>query len=245
MKKNLFMHVAVNLCLVAVVLCISAVGLFTATANVYNPNGSSPIYRGTGKNQVNLMINVYWGTEYLDGFLDIFKKYNVRATFFVGGCWAAQNPDYLNKIVAAGHEIGNHGYFHKEHSKLNYQQNVDEIVTCGKVVFEYVGIQPTLFAPPSGDFSNDTLKAAADNGYKTIMWSRDTIDWRDKDAEVVFTRATKNVAEGELILMHPTQHTLAALERIVQYLLNNNLQPVTVSENIGEQWNFSNSTPAA
>ena len=233
MNKKLFMHLVVNVCLVAVVVTISVVGLVTATANVYSPDGTSPIYRGSGKNQVSLMINVYWGTEYLDGFLDIFQKYDLHATFFVGGTWATENPDYLQKIVAAGHEVGNHGYFHKQHSKLTYQQNVDEIVNCGKVVFDYVGVQPTLFAPPSGDFSADTLKAAADNGYRTIMWSRDTIDWRDKSAETVFTRATKDVSGGELILMHPTPHTLQALERIVKYLLDNNLQPVTVSENIG------------
>ncbi len=234
MKSKLFLHIVVNVLLIAVVVCVSTVSLFGATTNVFNRDEYAPIYRGKGENKVSLMVNVYWGTEYLDGFLEIFKKYNVHATFFVGGCWVAQNPEYLQKIVADGHEIGNHGYFHKEHSKLTYQQNVDEMVTCSKLVFEYCGVFPKLFAPPSGDFSSDTLKAAKDNGYKTIMWSRDTIDWRDKDANIVYSRATKNVSGGELILMHPTQHSLQALEKIVKYLIDNNLQPVTVSENIGE-----------
>ncbi len=234
MKSKLFLHIVVNVLLIAVVVCVSTVSLFGETTNVFNRDEYAPIYRGKGENKVSLMVNVYWGTEYLDGFLEIFKKYNVHATFFVGGCWVAQNPEYLQKIVADGHEIGNHGYFHKEHSKLTYQQNVDEMVTCSKLVFEYCGVFPKLFAPPSGDFSSDTLKAAKDNGYKTIMWSRDTIDWRDKDANIVYSRATKNVSGGELILMHPTQHSLQALEKIVKYLIDNNLQPVTVSENIGE-----------
>ena len=64
------------------------------------------------------------------------------------------------------------------------------------------------------------------------MWSRDTIDWRDKSADIVYERATKNTKPGELILMHPTQHTLQALEKIVQYYKENNIKLITVGENI-------------
>lgn len=234
MKSKIFLHIVVNVLLVATVVCIVAVSLTGATANVFNKDDSAPIYRGNASDKVALMINVYWGTEYLDGFLEIFKKYDVKCTFFVGGSWVTQNPEYLQKIVSEGHEIGNHGYFHKEYGKLTYKQNADEIVACSKIVFEYCGIYPTLFAPPSGDFSAETLKAAKDNGFKTIMWSRDTIDWRDKDSELVYTRATKSTSGGELILMHPTPHTLQALEKIVKYYLQNNIRPVTVGEIIGE-----------
>ncbi len=234
MKSKVFIHIVANFLLVMVIVSVSVIGLVSSTANVFESDDYVPIYRGNATDKVALMINVYWGTEYLDGFLEIFKKYNVKATFFVGGCWVAQHVDYVKKIYDDGHEIGNHGYYHKEHSKLTYQQNVDEMVLCSKLVFECCGEFPTLFAPPSGDFGNETLRAAKDNGFKTIMWSRDTIDWRDKDSNLVYVRATKNVSGGELILMHPTAHTLAALENILQYFLENNLQPVTVSEIIGD-----------
>lgn len=234
MNSRVFFHIVVNVLLVAVVACISVVSLLGATTNVFSKDEYVPIYRGNSNDKVALMVNVYWGTEYLDGFLEIFEKYNVKATFFVGGFWVAQYPDYVKKIFDAGHEIGNHGYYHKQHGKLSYKQNVDEMVACGKLVFECCGVFPTLFAPPGGDFGNATLKAAKDNGYKTIMWSRDTIDWRDKDSSLIYTRATKNTSGGELILMHPTAHTLSALENIVKYFLDNKLQPVTVSEIIGE-----------
>lgn len=233
MKSKVFMHLVVNILLVATVACIVSVSLSGYAANVFNKNDATPIYRGNSTDKVALMINVYWGTEYLDGFLEIFKKYGVKCTFFVGGYWVAKYPEYLKKIAADGHEIGNHGYFHKLHSTLTYQQNVDEILACSKIVFEYCGVYPTLFAPPSGDFSDETLLAASDNGFRTIMWSRDTIDWRDKDSNIVFSRATKQTSGGELILMHPTSHTLQALEKIVQYYLSENIRPVTVGEIIG------------
>ena len=174
MERKVFTHVVSNVVLAVLVLIVASIGFLGATANVFNSN-DSPIYRGTGDKQVSLMINVYWGTEYLDDMLAIFDKYNVTTTFFVGGSWVAQYPDMLQKIYACGHEIGNHGYNHKDHGSLSYNENVKEITTCGKLVFEYIGVNMTLFAPPSGDFSNDTLLAARNNGYKTIMWSRDTI----------------------------------------------------------------------
>ena len=70
--------------------------------------------------------------------------------------------------------------------------------------------------------------------YRVIMWSKDTIDWRDHDEGLVFSRATQNVSGGELILMHPKEHTLKALPRILAYYEKEGLKTVTVSENIGE-----------
>ena len=244
MERKVFTHVVSNVVLIVLVVAVASVGFFGATANVFNGNDNAPIYRGTGDKQVSLMINVYWGTEYLDDMLAIFDKYGVATTFFVGGSWVAQYPEMLQKIYSCGHEIGNHGYNHKNHGSLSYDANVKEITTCGKLVFEYIGVNMTLFAPPSGDFSNDTLAAARDNGYKTIMWSRDTIDWRDKDKDTVYTRATKNTSSGELILMHPTKHTRDALEEIVKYYLDNGFSIVPVSTNIGALWTSSNNTQA-
>ena len=244
MQRKVFTHVVANVILIELVICVAAIGFVGATTNVFKSNDNAPIYRGAGTKQVTLMINVYWGTEYIDDMLSIFDKYGVTTTFFVGGSWVAQYPDVLQKIASAGHEIGNHGYSHKEHSKLSYSDNVKEIISCGKLVFEHLGYNMTLFAPPGGDFSSETLAAARDSGYKTVMWSRDTIDWRDKDAEIVYSRATRGTGDGELILMHPTAHTRDALEKIVKYYLNNGFSIVPVSTNIGEIWTSTNNTQA-
>ena len=64
------------------------------------------------------------------------------------------------------------------------------------------------------------------------MWSKDTIDWRDKDESLVFSRATKNLKGGDLILMHPTEHTKNALKKILDYYKENGFSAVTVSEHI-------------
>lgn len=244
MNNKVFTHVVANIVLLFLVVVVASVGFVGATTNVYKSNDNSPIYRGIGEKKVSLMINVYWGTEYIDEILAIFDKYSVKTTFFVGGYWVAQYPEVLGKIASSGHEIGNHGYNHKEHSKLSYADNELEINACGKLVFECIGVNMTLFAPPSGDFSIDTLNAARNNGYKTIMWSRDTIDWRDKDRNTVYKRATKDTSSGELILMHPTKHTSEAMEDIVKYYLDNGFSIVPVSTNIGEIWTSTSNTQA-
>ena len=67
-----------------------------------------------------LMFNVYENTGVVNGILDVLKDHGAKATFFVGGCWADDNSDTLKRILSEGHELGNHGYFHKHHFPINY-----------------------------------------------------------------------------------------------------------------------------
>ena len=69
---------------------------------------------------------------------------------------------------------------------------------------------------------------------KVIMWSRDTIDWRDKDVNIVVERATKKLTAGEFILMHPKDWTVKALPEILNYIRENGLKTATVSQCLGE-----------
>ena len=69
---------------------------------------------------------------------------------------------------------------------------------------------------------------------KTILWSKDTIDWRDQDEYKIYTRATKEVKNGDFVLMHPTKKTVEALDDILQYYKKINLTPITVSQNLQE-----------
>ena len=89
-----------------------------------------------------------------------------------------------------------------------------------------------LFAPPSGSYNKTTIEVAESLGYKTIMWTRDTIDWRDKDAKLIYNRAIKDIKGGDLILMHPTEKTRDALGEILSYIEQNNLIATTVSNTI-------------
>lgn len=233
-KKQVWLHLGVNC---VIVLMLSLIGFLAFDNNlksVFVPGYEKVYYQGnTQEKNVTLMINVYWGNEYLSSMLKTLNEYNVKTTFFVGGMWVSKFPEILLEIAGEGHEIGSHGYFHKDHSKMNFAQNQQEIINTHKIVREYTGENMTLFAPPSGAFNADTVAAASALGYDTIMWTRDTIDWRDKDTDLIFSRATKEMNGGDLILMHPTLNTMQALPRILKFCAENGFNVVPVSENIG------------
>lgn len=211
---------------VAFIAIFSGVGFSTTTVSAK----SGAIYNGTSENKVSLMVNVYWGGEFIDEMLDIFAQNGVKTTFFVGGTWVEKNEETLKKIVEYGHEIGNHGFFHKDHDKINFERNREEIQATHELVKAVCGVEMNLFAPPSGAYNETTLQVAQNLGYATIMWSKDTIDWRDQDENLIFKRATKNISGGDLVLMHPTRATVNTLDKIIKQILNQNLTVAPVSE---------------
>lgn len=233
-KLNRKIKVVTNLLLAVLFSVVFAVCFFTESVTpIYGGNQISAIYNGNRQNKkISLMFNVYENTQVVNGIVETLNSYNVKGTFFVGGCWADDNGETLKNIVDSGHEIANHGYFHKDHKKLNLEQNKQEIFLTSSIVSALCGVKPTLFAPPSGSFSDLTLEACYELGYKVIMWSKDTIDWRDSDLSVIYKRATKNPENGDLILMHPKAHTLKVLPRVIEFYTDLGFELVSVTENL-------------
>lgn len=221
-----------NCFLVAIVLVIGAV-CFLPSVSPASGVDDRVYFRGNASDGVSLMINVYWGDSLIDDFLEVLDEYGAKVTFFLGGCWADDHVDLVKKMAERGHEIASHGYFHREHDKLNLQENREEIKTSVDFLQLASGQKISLFAPPSGAYNDETIEAAESLGLKTIMWSKDTIDWRDKDANLCYRRATENISGGDFILMHPMEHTLKALPKILQAYRAAGLFPITVSDNIG------------
>ena len=176
------------------------------------------------------MIKLNENAEIVKKIVDLLNENGFQSTFFVGGCWADDNQETLNYIINNGHEIGNHGYFHKDHKELNYEQNKREILNTEKMVYALCGAKTTLFAPPSGSYSSVTLSVADSLGYKTVMWSKDTVDWRDKDTSLIYKRATEGINNGDMVLMHPKSWTYSALSDILKEIKRKNLKVVKVSE---------------
>ncbi|MBQ4587368.1 MAG: polysaccharide deacetylase family protein [Clostridia bacterium] len=229
-------RVLASIALVLIMCGVTAV-CFMPEKSVSIVSGESyaPIYSGrTETAQVALMFNVYENTDVVNGILDVLKRHNAKATFFVGGCWADDNNQTLKRILEEGHSLGNHGYFHKNHKKLTEAQNLAEIKNTHDLVLAITGYSMTLFAPPSGAFSVTTLKVAEKLGYRSIMWSKDTIDWRDNDVNLIVKRATA-VDSGDFILMHPKAHTLKALPTILQFYFEKGISTNTVDELIKTQ----------
>ncbi len=232
--KRYKIAIVTNCLLVAILMGVFMVGFIPSTTTATANQGSyGAIYHGNkDSNNVSLMFNVYENADVVKKIVDVLDDYGAKSTFFIGGCFADDNTEVLNYIKSSGHELANHGYFHKDHKKLSYENNYNEIVRTNKMISSLTGEEITLFAPPSGAFGVNTLKVCRELNLKVIMWSKDTIDWRDSDTSLIFKRATKNLSGGDLILMHPKSHTLSVLPEILEYIKTSGLKAVTVSENL-------------
>lgn len=194
-----------------------------------------PYYHGIrGRNQIALTINVDWGEEYLPGMLKIMEERGVKATFFVTGQWAMKNKELLKTMAEKGHEIGNHGYSHQHPFQLSKDGLIELIKKNEEVIYQITKERTRLFAPPYGEVDERIASIASSIGYKTIMWSADTIDWQRPPAEIIVQRAVNKIDDGGIILMHPTEPSRAALENIIDILTKRGYKFVTVSELIQE-----------
>ncbi|MBS2969031.1 polysaccharide deacetylase family protein [Metabacillus sp. KIGAM252] len=195
----------------------------------------SPIYRGNpAKPMTSLLINVAWGNEYLPEMLDTLDKHHVKATFFLEGRWAKENPKLAKMIAEAGHEIGNHSYTHPDMKRLSAESAKVQLQQTNEVIEAVTDRKTKWFAPPSGSFSEQTVQIAEAMGMRTILWSVDTIDWQNPAPEQLIQRVMKKVHPGAMILMHPTKSSADALDQLIVEIKEKNLSLGTVTSLMDE-----------
>lgn len=160
--------------------------------------------------------------------MDSLAQYGGKATFFVVGSRAAAYQTELKRMVAEGHEIGNHTFDHKYLTKLNGAQIQSEINRCNDAVFAASGVRPVLVRLPGG-LKNHTVLANVNA--PIIMWSIDTLDWKTRNTSKTVHSVLSQAKDGDIVLMHElySQTGAAALE-IIPKLAAAGYQMVTVSE---------------
>ncbi|MGN7356062.1 polysaccharide deacetylase family protein [Paenibacillus sp. SAF-054] len=198
--------------------------------------GAEPIYKGNpNKPMVGLMINVAWGNEFIVPMLDILDEEKVKATFFFDGSWLKKNPDMAKEIQKRGHELENHAYTHPNMSQLSEYRASMEISKTQKLLKESLGVDNTWFAPPSGDFNQQTVRIAHGLGLKTVLWTLDTVDWRNPSPDSVVNKISNKVEAGTLILMHPTASSSKALKGMIRAIKAKSLIPGTVGQTLSPE----------
>lgn len=179
----------------------------------------SPIYRGDPTRPVvSLAINVDWGADVLRGLLKTLEELQVRATFFVTGRFARRFPELVRAMANAGHELGTHGAEHVHPGVLGDKELDSLILEGAKILHSIAGVEVNLFAPPYGEVNERIARRAALNGFRTIMWTVDTVDWMKKTAAEIQGRVLERVENGAIILMHPMPETVKALPPLVAEL---------------------------
>ncbi|WP_349946793.1 polysaccharide deacetylase family protein [Lacrimispora sp. BS-2] len=160
--------------------------------------------------------------------MDCLAQYGGKATFFVVGSRVSSYGAELQRMVAEGHEIGNHTYEHKNLTKLSGAQIQSQINLCNDAVQAASGVKPALVRTPGGAKNGTVL---ANVHAPVIMWSIDTRDWKTRNASKTVNAVMSQVRDGDIVLMHElySQSGAAALE-IIPRLTEAGYQLVTVSE---------------
>lgn len=175
-----------------------------STSNIFAEN-ELPIYCvDTDLPQIALTFDSAWGTEDLDEILDILKKHNAPATFFVTGEWVEKNPEAVLSISAHGHELGNHGNTHKHMPTLSSHQMKEEIQGCHDAVYSLTGQKMHLFRAPYSDWNDNVVSVAHSLNYMSINQSVDSLDWKDYGVDSIIRTVCehKNLENGSIILLH-------------------------------------------
>lgn len=163
--------------------------------------------------------------------LEILKQRQVKATFFVAGSLAASNPSILENIHNQGHEIGNHSWSHADFTKLTDLAIAEEIHKTNQIIQQATGQTPRIFRPPYGAMNPRVISKI---NLPIVTWNVDTLDWRDRDPDIVAKRAVYHTEDKSIILMHDIHpSSVEATGAILDTLLKGEYHFVTVSELIG------------
>lgn len=166
---------------------------------------------------ITVSFDASWGGDQTMRILDILDEYNAKATFFLVGIWVDKYPELVKAIHDRGHEIGNHSDTHPHMSKLSNAQIRQELKGMSDKVETLIGVRPTLFRPPYGDYDNEVVTVSRAEGYEVVQWSVDSLDWKNKGVDDLIRRATKNVQKGDIILFHnDSKYILDALPTILK-----------------------------
>jgi polysaccharide deacetylase family sporulation protein PdaB len=190
-----------------------------------------------GKKLVALTFDDGPDNKYTTQVLDILKKNDVKATFFLVGTQVEKYPDTAKRIVDEGHSIGNHTWSHKDLTKQSDKVLDLEIDRTQEAIEDATGITPHLMRAPYGAFTDKVLNKIHTEDMKHIYWTVDTRDWAGTSVSTMHKNVLANTHQGAIILMHSfggrknaLEHTITLLPSIIKDLRAKGYTFVTVDE---------------
>jgi peptidoglycan/xylan/chitin deacetylase (PgdA/CDA1 family) len=183
--------------------------------------------------RVALTFDTGQGTPVVQLVLDELRAANVRATFFIVGRWAEQNPQVVRALAAAGHELANHSYSHPNFDLLSDDQMLAQVALTEKIIRQETGCTTRpFFRPPFGSASAHTMSVVAEAGFETIMWSAHGGDWLSgATTETIHARVLRYTGDGTIVILHSSvPYSAQALPMIIADLRARGFELVTLGE---------------
>ncbi|KAL2861826.1 hypothetical protein BJX68DRAFT_260628 [Aspergillus pseudodeflectus] len=180
-------------------------------------------------------------SQYTPQLLDTLSRYGARATFFVLGDAAANNPAVLQRMRNEGHQIASHTYTHASLPSLGHDGIVSEMTSLDAVIRPALGVTPSYMRPPYLEVNDLVLQVMRDYDYRVISTSVDTKDYENQDANAIINTSFQLFldqlnAGGSIVLAHDIHYwTVASLaERMLEEVNARGLRATTVGDCLGE-----------
>jgi len=172
--------------------------------------------------------------RYTPRILELLDRYGIKATFFMIGSNVALYPELGRTVAERGHEIGSHTFSHPHMLRLSDRALLEELERTERIFQANAIPKPKLFRPPEGYRTPAQCLAVQNAGYRMVVWSLDTHDWKSTPADEIERYVMQHVQGGDILLFHDyisgQNTTIAALEELIPQLLEDGYQFVTVSE---------------
>lgn len=200
--------------------------------------------RGVSKDHYALTFDDGPDAQYTPQLLDLLKRYDVKATFFVVGANAEKNPELLVRMHEEGHMIGIHNYIHKTNWLMSPKEVRKQIQSTTKIIRDVTGVTTHYYRPPWGIVN--IFDFAKRNETQIVLWSGIFGDWRLRiGADRLAKRMLKKLKGGEVFLLHDCGVTLGAnvgapgqmihaLEKVLEEARKKGLRSVRIDELIAE-----------
>jgi peptidoglycan-N-acetylmuramic acid deacetylase len=179
-------------------------------------NNSAYYLGNTEKKYLYLTFDEGFENGYTEKILDILKKHDVKAAFFVVKPYLTSNEGIIKRMVAEGHLVCNHSVHHPSMASIKDESKfIEELSGVEKTFEEITGkTMPKYFRPPMGKYSELSLHYTANYGYKTIFWSFAYDDWfvnKQPSHEYAKKKILGRTHNGAIILLHAVSKTNAEI----------------------------------
>ena len=231
LNKDKIQTYIVSVLTVAILIVVASVGNIK-TIQTSATTKLLPIYNvRTEEKKIAFTMNCAWNADDIDTILEILKNNDVHITFFMVGNWVDKYPEAVNKIFKAGHEIGSHSNTHPHVNNLSSEKNLEEINWSVSKIEKITGQKLHLYRAPYGEYNDTVIQTAQENGYYTIQWNLDTLDYEGLTGNEMWNRIKDKLQCGSIILSHNgTKHTAESLDMLIKNIKSQGFELVTVSE---------------
>lgn len=180
--------------------------------------------------------------KYTPKILNILKRHNVKATFFVVGNQIEKYPIVFKRMIRDGHDIANHSYWHLKTTELSTNQLITQIKLNTDLMKKYGAPEKLIFRPPYGALDPISIQTIGKQGYKIVLWTIDSRDWRSLNKSQVLANVTSKLKNGYIILQHCAAESkkedltgsIQALPEIIKAARKKGFSIVTVSQLLGK-----------